>query len=51
MISTDFKLLYEIDFPPKKYDFNSILITPKGICIALFSSYSGYLTYEVFHIK
>lgn len=51
VISTEFKLLQEITFPGKKYDFNSLWVTPKGICVALFKPSSGYVTYEVFVIK
>jgi hypothetical protein len=51
VINQQFELLYEIKFPSKKYDFNSLLVTSKGICIAPFKQYSGYLTYEVFSIK
>lgn len=51
VINSQFRLIYEIKFPPKKYDFNSLLVTPEGICVALFKPSSEYLTYEVFDIS
>lgn len=47
VINEHFELLYEITFPSKKYDFNSLLILPKGIAVALFKPQSQYLTYEI----